>query len=98
MRINSLKAIIKTAARGAAVLLLGAGMAGAQQQITLTAARTNTTLPDGSLVPMWGYSCGTVVSGSTATCRALNPNAGTAPGRRSSSPSPLERRVAWRST
>ena len=52
MRINSLKAIAKTAAWGAAVLLIGAGMAAAQQQVNLTAARTNVTLPDGSLVPM----------------------------------------------
>ena len=37
MQINSLKAMIKTAVRGAAVLLLGVGAAGAQQQINLTA-------------------------------------------------------------
>ncbi len=78
MRMNTLKAILKTATRGAAVLLCGAGFAAAQQQVSLTAGRTNTTLPDGSLVPMWGYSCGTAVTGSTATCAALNPNAGTA--------------------
>ncbi len=75
MRINSLKAITKTAARGAAVLLLGAGMAAAQQQVNLSAGRTNVTLPDGSLVPMWGYSCGAAITGSTATCAALNPTA-----------------------
>jgi hypothetical protein len=75
MRINSLKAIMKTSAWGAAVLLFGAGVAAAQQQVNLTAARTNVTLPDGSLVPMWGYSCDkTQVTGSTATCAALNPN------------------------
>src|SRR5579863_5014211 len=75
MHINSLKALIKTTVRGAAVLLLGAGAAGAQQQINLTAAPTSVTLPDGSSVPMWGYSCGTAVSGSTATCAPLNPAA-----------------------
>ena len=32
-------------------------------------------MPDGSIVPMWGYSCGAVVTGSTATCAALNPAA-----------------------
>ena len=74
MRINSLKAILKTASRGAAVLLIGAGMAAAQQQVNLTAGRTNVTLPDGSLVPMWGYSCGAPVANSTAACTALNPN------------------------
>ncbi len=77
MRINSLKATIKSAVRGAAVLLLAAGAAVAQQQINLTAAPTSLTLPDASTVPMWGYSCGAVVGGSTATCAALNPNAGT---------------------
>jgi len=81
MRINSLKAIMKTAARGAAVLLIGAGMAAAQQQVNLSAGQTSVTLPDGSFVPMWGYSCGTAVAGSTATCAALHPGApGWSPG------------------
>jgi hypothetical protein len=75
MRINSLKATIKTALLGAAVLLLGAGFAGAQQQINLTAGPASATMPDGTQVPMWGYSCGSAVSGSTATCAPLNPNA-----------------------
>src|SRR5580704_7890249 len=75
MRINSLKATLKTAVLGAAVLLLGAGVAGAQQQINLTAAPTAATMPDGSQVPMWGYSCGTAVTNSTATCGASNPGA-----------------------
>src|SRR6516225_3984323 len=73
MHINSLKAMIKTAVRGAAVLLLGAGAAGAQQQINLTAAPTTVTLPDGSSVPMWGYSCGAATG--SATCAPLNPAA-----------------------
>src|SRR5258708_13141005 len=79
MRMNTLKAIIKTAARGAAVLLVGAGMAGAQT-VSLTAAPAIATLPDGSAVPMWGYTCGTPVQGSTVTCAALNPTAATAGG------------------
>ncbi len=37
MRINYLKAMIKTAVLAAAVLLLGAGVAVAQQQVNLTA-------------------------------------------------------------
>jgi hypothetical protein len=45
------------------------------QQVNLTAGPTTATLPDGSVVPMWGYSCGAVVTGSTATCAAANPNA-----------------------
>ena len=71
MYMNSLKAIVKTAARGAAVLLLAAGAASAQQQINLTAGPVTATLPDGNAVPMWGYSCGATVSGSTATCAPL---------------------------
>src|SRR5579864_7447766 len=71
MYMNSLKAIVKTAARGAAVLLLAAGAASAQQQINLTAGPVTATLPDGNAVPMWGYSCGATVTGSTATCAAL---------------------------
>ena len=77
MQPNYLKNILRTAVHGATVLLLGAGMASAQQQINLTAAATTTTLPDGSVVPMWGYSCGAVVTGSTATCKAANPTATT---------------------
>ena len=77
MRLNSLKAILKTALRGAAVLLLGAGVAPAQQTINLSAGPTTATLPDGTAVPMWGYTCGAVASTATATCAALNPAAGT---------------------
>ena len=62
----------------AGMLLAGAVAAFGQQQVNLTAAPTSTTLPDGSIVPMWGYFCGTVVGGSTATCAATNPaSAGT---------------------
>ncbi len=75
MRLNSLKAIVKTALRGAAVLLLGAGVAPAQQTINLSAGPTTATLPDGNAVPMWGYACGAVVSTATATCAKLNPAA-----------------------
>lgn len=69
MRNKKLKAILKTVAQGAAVLLLGAGIASAQTSIGLTAAPANATLPDGSSVPMWGYACGTTTGGS---CAALN--------------------------
>src|SRR5205814_1433094 len=56
----------------ASVLLLASGAAFAQQQVNLTAAPATATMPDGSAVPMWGYSCGPLASGSTATCTALN--------------------------
>ncbi len=69
MRNKRLKAILKTVAQGAAVLLFGAGIASAQTSVRLTAAPANATLPDGSSVPMWGYTCGTTTGGS---CAALN--------------------------
>src|SRR6266566_1847795 len=77
MRFNHLKATLKSAVLTVTVLLLGAGVAVAQQQVNLTAAPTSTTLPDGTLVPMWGYSCAgpTVIASSTATCALLNPAA-----------------------
>jgi hypothetical protein len=76
MRLISLKAIAKTAVLGAAVLLVGTGAASAQpQQVNLTAGASSITLPDGSTVPMWGYTCGTGVTGSTATCAKLNAGA-----------------------
>ena len=77
MRLNYLKTCVKTAVLVIAVLLLGAGAAVAQQQINLSAGPTSTVLPDGTVVPMWGYTCGAAVTGSTATCAALNPLAGT---------------------
>src|SRR5215472_13315463 len=80
MRLNYLKTCLKTAVLLTTVLLLGAGLAVAQQQVSLTAAPTTTTLPDGTAVPMWGYSCGTAVAGSTATCVPLNPLAVTTAG------------------
>ena len=61
---NYLKASLKTAVLITTVLLLGAGLALAQ--VNLTAAPTSVTLPDGSVVPMWGYTCGTAAAGSTA--------------------------------
>ena len=74
MRSNYFKAILKRAVQGATVLLLGAGVAKAQ--VSLTAAQTVTTLPDGSTVPMWGYSCGAPATGiNPPTCAALNPGA-----------------------
>src|SRR6267378_5637137 len=77
MRMNNIKAILKAATLAVAALLLTAGASFAQQQVNLTAAPTTTTLPDGTTVPMWGYSCAgtTVIASSTATCALLNPAA-----------------------
>src|SRR5215467_3611230 len=74
MRSNYLKTL-KTAVLAITVLLLGANLSLAQQQINLTAGPSSLTLPDGSTVPMWGYGCGTAVANSTATCAKLNPAA-----------------------
>ena len=75
MRFNPIQSTLKTAVTAATVFLLGASIALAQQQVNLTAGPTSITLPDGSNVPMWGYSCGAVVNGSTATCAKSNPAA-----------------------
>ncbi len=75
MKPSKFAAHLFRAALAASALLLAGGAAHAQQQINLTAAPAVTTLPDGNVVPMWGYNCGAVVGGSTATCRALNASA-----------------------
>src|SRR5580704_5595438 len=72
MRSTTLKSILKTAMFAVAGLLLTASASFAQQQINLTAGPATATLPDGTAVPMWGYTCGAVATGSTATCAALN--------------------------
>ena len=77
MRFEKLKAILKKAAFATTGLLLGVGMAAAQQTINLSAGPATAVLPDGSAVPMWGYTCGASVTGSTATCAPSNSNAGT---------------------
>jgi hypothetical protein len=75
MRFNQFKSGLIKSGLAASVLLLAGGAAVAQQQVNLTAAPSNALLPDGNTVPMWGYSCGVAVSGSTATCAALSPAA-----------------------
>jgi len=77
MRFNPAKSIRIGSALALSGLLLASGSALAQvQQINLTAAPTTATMSDGSAVPMWGYACGAVVGGATATCAALGPTAG----------------------
>src|SRR6201997_4616249 len=78
MRSNYLKTL-KTAVLAISVLLLGASVSFAQQQVNLTAGPATATMPDGSAVPMWGYSCGALVSGSTATCAPANSAGGWSP-------------------
>src|SRR5215469_9965292 len=70
---NSKTAALLKSTLAASVLLLGGGAALAQQQVNLTAAASNAAMPDGTAVPMWGYSCGAApAGGSSATCSALN--------------------------
>src|ERR1700688_2395410 len=75
MRTNKIKTILKTALKAVCILPFAVVVALGQQQVNLTAGPANSTLPDGSVVPMWGYSCGTGPTGSSATCVALNPTA-----------------------
>jgi len=77
MQTNHLRATLKAAVPLAGLLLFAAVAAFGQQQVNLTAGPAIATMPDGSAIPMWGYSCGAVVTGSTATCAASNPGAGT---------------------
>src|ERR1700751_728355 len=79
MRFNTFKSHLIQSGLATSLLLLASGAAFAQQQINLTAAPANAILPDGSSVPMWGYSCGTIVSGSQATRAATNPAVVTTP-------------------
>jgi hypothetical protein len=75
MRTNYFKSIVKAAAKTAATLLFAAVATYGQQTINLAAGPTTVTLPDGNVVPMWGYTCGAAVaptSGPAATCAALN--------------------------
>src|ERR1019366_8825996 len=74
MRTNNIKDKLKAAGRVAGVLSFAA-VAAFGQSVALTAGASNTILPDGSTVPMWGYSC---TATAPATCAALSPAAGTA--------------------
>jgi hypothetical protein len=47
------------------------------QTVNLTAGPASARLPDGSAVPMWGYSCGVPAAG--ASCSAANPAVVTTP-------------------
>src|SRR5438270_10629176 len=70
---NIFKSRLINSGLAASVFLLASGASFAQQ-VNLTAAQTSVTLPDGSTVPMWGYSC-SAAAVAPATCAALNPNA-----------------------
>jgi hypothetical protein len=70
MRPNTFKSALIKSGLAASVLLLAVGASHAQS-VNLTAGPVNAIMPDGSTVPMWGYTCGAGVV--TATCAPLNP-------------------------
>ena len=67
------KSSLKTAAP-LTLLLLGVSPSVGAAAGQFDRRATTATLPDGQIVPMWGYSC-QPVAGSTATCAPLNPAA-----------------------
>src|ERR671924_393052 len=76
MRSNMFKAALIESGLAASILLLASGASYAQQVVNLAAGPATATLPDGSTVPMWGYTCGAAVATNpapAAPCTALNP-------------------------
>ncbi len=71
MRSNNFKSGLIKSGLAASVLLLVSGAAFAQS-VNLTAGPVNAVTPDGSTVPMWGYTCG--AGAVTASCAPLNPS------------------------
>ena len=81
IRINDSKSktTLKAAVLMTALFVLAVATGFGQQVVNLTAGPTTTTLPDGTVMPMWGYSCGAAVTGSTATCAPLTGTNATTP-------------------
>src|SRR6202521_1731204 len=67
MRTYNFTAVIKAALRVACMLPFAAVVALGQQTVNLTAGPATAILPDGTTVPMWGYSCGAAVTAVTST-------------------------------
>jgi len=74
MRPFNIKSALTKSALAASFLVLASSASWAQT-VNLTAAPTAANMPDGTSVPMWGYTCGALVANSTATCAASNPGA-----------------------
>ncbi len=72
MRAYTFKTSLIKSGLAAFILLLTSGVSLAAS-VNLTVAPTQTRLPDGQTVPMWGYTCGAT---NAATCAASNPGAG----------------------
>ncbi len=60
-------------------LLSTAGVAQAQNSVSLTATRQTALMPDGANVPMWGWVCSTTTAAVGATCTQTNGAAQTVP-------------------
>ena len=71
MRSNYLKGTLKTAVLAVTILLFGVGVSFGQATVSLTAAPGQVTLPDGTVVQMWGYNCISVGT-SGESCAALD--------------------------
>lgn len=64
------KTPLKAAVLGS--FLLFAGVTGFAQVVNLAAGPATAAMPDGTIVPMWGYTCGAAAAGSAATCAPLS--------------------------
>jgi len=67
------KKTLSTAILAGSALLLAAGTASAQSIVNLTALRQTALMPDGNVVPMWGWLCGNpaaTTAGGTGTAAA----------------------------
>jgi len=71
MRTNYLKTILSGAVAVACIFLFGAvATFGQVTTVNLTAGPATLTLPDGTVVPMWGYTCGAT----DTACKSLSTN------------------------
>src|SRR6516162_4326413 len=68
MRAVHFKSALLNSALAASVLL---GSSSAFGQVSLTAGATQGLMPDGTTVPMWGYTC--TAATAPTTCAALSP-------------------------
>ncbi|KWB80279.1 hypothetical protein WL40_29360 [Burkholderia ubonensis] len=77
MRFNQFKVTLLHLVKAglAASMLLAASEASLAQSVSLTAKTTTVMMPDGQIVPMWGYTC-SAAAVAPATCAAANPGAG----------------------
>jgi len=74
MNDSKVKTTLKAAVLLSVLLLFAAAPAFSQQVVNLTAGPATTTMPDGTVVPMWSYTCQALTVGvtSSATCAPLS--------------------------